>query len=117
MGDDDKLKIYGLRIKQVRTAKGLNQAAMAGTLGLSRPSYTQIESGHTIPTTKVFTRLISEFKVSPNWLYLGTGPMFLEDESGVDYIDNSPGIQEIMNRLFDDPAFLIEVQGLYGDRP
>ncbi|MBE6816561.1 MAG: helix-turn-helix transcriptional regulator [Ruminococcaceae bacterium] len=49
---DDKLVLHN-RLKEVRTARGLSQQALADTVGVSRNTISSIETGQYSPTAKL----------------------------------------------------------------
>ncbi|HNV34648.1 MAG TPA: helix-turn-helix transcriptional regulator [Bacillota bacterium] len=56
------------RLRQIRTSKGMSQAALAGRLGLSKQAIHNYESGANTPTHGVLIRIADEMEVSLDYL-------------------------------------------------
>lgn len=69
------------RIKEVREAKGLNQADFAEMLNLKRNSISLIEVGKRNPSDRTIVDICNTFNVSEEWLRTGEGEMFVETPS------------------------------------
>ncbi len=70
----------GQRIKDVRLNLRLQQKEMAAALQMA-PSYlSEIEGGKANPGPEFFLKLVYEYKVNPNYLFLGVGGMFLDQD-------------------------------------
>ncbi|MEA5600431.1 MULTISPECIES: helix-turn-helix domain-containing protein [unclassified Nostoc] len=68
----DKKAIIASRIREARKMAGLSQAQVAQTLGLHRPSISEIEAGKRNASAEEITKLAEIFDVSVSWL-LGEG--------------------------------------------
>ena len=60
---DDKLVLHN-RLKEVRTARGLSQQALADTVGVSRNTISSNETGQYSPTAKLALILCIALDVS-----------------------------------------------------
>lgn len=74
--DEEERKAIGGKIKQARKALGLKQVDVARELGISRTDYHNFETGKTIPAY-LLLKWLSKKKVSMDWIFTGTGEMFL----------------------------------------
>ena len=74
--------MHGLanKLKEVRKALGLTQKEMAQKLGLSLRGYHNYEKGERDIPTWMIIRLIRDFRVNPEWLFLDKGDMFFSKE-------------------------------------
>lgn len=75
--DTENRKKIGERLKQVRKALGLMQKDIAGKFGIGRTQMTNIEKGKTIPAYLLHW-LHLEHNVSIDWIFSGTGEMFVK---------------------------------------
>jgi len=56
------------RLRQIRTSKGISQAALAGKLGLSKQAIYNYESGANTPTHNTLIKIADEMEVSLDYL-------------------------------------------------
>lgn len=61
------------RLKDARKKSGLTQAEVAALVGISQPTYSQLESGVSKSST-LLPQLAFVLGVRPHWLATGTGP-------------------------------------------
>ncbi len=61
-------KDLGKRLKDMRIKRNLTQAEIAESLGISKPAYSQYESGTKTPSMAQFISLAKYLKCSPNYL-------------------------------------------------
>lgn len=73
----------GLRIKAVRQQLRLQQKEMAAVLQMAASYLSEIEGGKANPGPEFFLKLVYDYNVNPNYLFLGTGEMFLGSESTI----------------------------------
>lgn len=66
------------RIKQVRRLLGLSQQQMGELVGLKQGSYSDMERGKAAPGLALVRMLAERYRVSPLYLLLGQGPIFLD---------------------------------------
>lgn len=81
----------GRRLALVREALGLTQTEVAKTLGVYRNVVGRIEAGEIELRTEHLSVLAEHYRISPNWVLLGVGPVFLISPShhGCDVTLNS----------------------------
>lgn len=60
--------VFGERLKQLRTEKGIGQDKLAKTLGLSNASISYWETGKQLPTIEAVYKLAVYFGVSADYL-------------------------------------------------
>jgi transcriptional regulator with XRE-family HTH domain len=58
-------KVFQQRLKEERATRGLTQAAVAQTLGISQPAYADIESGPSEPRLSTIERLAAVLEIEP----------------------------------------------------
>lgn len=68
----------GRRLRQTRTALGLDQQDFGTRAGMSQPQYNQYENGKRLLTLASALLLCSEYGLTLDWLYRG-------DPSGLPY--------------------------------
>ena len=68
------------RLKMVRCS--LSQTEFAKKIGSSQSTVSGCEKGKQRPDSELIKRICSEFSVNPTWLLFGTGPMYMEGDSG-----------------------------------
>ncbi|MFW5762245.1 MAG: helix-turn-helix domain-containing protein [Cyclobacteriaceae bacterium] len=68
------------RLKKFRKSLKLSQKDFANKLNLQQGSYGDIERGKVGISSTVLKMLITQFYISPVWLYTGKGRMYLPDE-------------------------------------
>ena len=64
-----KLKIFGTRLREVRTSKKLTQKELAEQIGISQKSYSHWENNKTFPSFDNLVKLADLFEVSLDWLF------------------------------------------------
>ena len=69
----------GARLKKIRQHLKLNQTYFTQLLDRTQGSYPQVESGQKSISFRFMKKLITEFRVNPNYIYLGQLPMFIDD--------------------------------------
>ena len=69
----------GLRIKELRNVKKLNQLDFADKIGIKQSPLSQMESGKILPSIETLSKIIRIFNISYSWLIDGEGDMFLEE--------------------------------------
>ncbi len=70
-------------LKKLRKHLGFNQTKMADKLGISQTHWANIETGKRNLTSENILILKEVFNISPNWLLLGKGEMFLDESSNI----------------------------------
>lgn len=67
------------RLKELRKALGLTQAAFAEKIGAKQNTVATYEMGRNTPRDPVIHSICKEFGVNKDWLLTGTGEMFAPD--------------------------------------
>lgn len=70
--------IINERVQMLRKTMEMTMETFGLRLGVSRSAISNIESGNRGVTDQMFTSIIREFNVNPDWLRNGDGEMFLE---------------------------------------
>ena len=68
------------RLKNIREELNLKQWEFAEQLGMNQGPYSAVEREEVGISFKLIQKLITTFKINPNYIYLGHLPMFLDDE-------------------------------------
>ncbi len=88
--DLELTSILSERIKRIRNALNLSQAAFARRLGVNRAHVSRIESGKSAPSEQLLKLIQLEYRVSGAWLVKGIGRMELDFD---EYISQQQEIQ------------------------
>lgn len=83
------------KFKFVRDTAKLNQSEFAEALGLSQSTVSKIEKEGTLPDYSSLEKLITKFKVNPNWIFLDIEPIFLDDEDNTLSFQNQQLIKDL----------------------
>jgi len=67
------------RLKRFRESLNLTQAEMAEAMHMKQGSYSDVERGKVKVSGELLKQLIQEYRISPIWLYEGTGKTTLEN--------------------------------------
>lgn len=96
------------KLRALRAALGLSQAAFAGKIGLKQKAIADVETGRNKLTTRNFDNICRAFNVNPDWLRNGVGEMFLPEieKSALDLF------AEEKNLTAADVAFISTFAGL-----
>jgi len=78
------------RIRKIRLSLNLTQEAFAKSLGINRAHISRIETGKVNPSSTLIKLIISEFKISEEWLLSGNGNM------------ENNNMQKLKKNIFDD---------------
>jgi transcriptional regulator with XRE-family HTH domain len=73
-------KEFGQRLINVRNRLNVNQKDFAAKLDMHACNLSAVESGKSNPTARLLTKLSKLFDVSLDYLFRGTGEMFLTDK-------------------------------------
>lgn len=68
------------RIKELRIQLGLTLEEFGNSLGFSRSSMSNIETGYRSVTDRLIIAIVNTYNVSEDWLRYGTGQMFIESK-------------------------------------
>lgn len=71
------------RIKEVRKALHLTQAAFAGRVGVKQQTIAMLEAGNSNPSEQLINGICREFRVNEEWLRNGTGEMFVPTPASI----------------------------------
>jgi len=81
MDAENRYKEIGHRFVEIRDELGLNQKEMATELGIQPPSLFALEKGKNRISLDILFKLEEGFKVNPDFLLFGRGPMFYTRET------------------------------------
>lgn len=107
----------GLRIKELRNVKKLNQLDFADKIGIKQSPLSQMESGKILPSIETLSKIIRVFNISYSWLIDGEGDMFLEETKSAKNVikkndnindnnfDNKPKVQKMLSN--EEPPYNI----------
>lgn len=107
----------GLRIKELRNVKKLNQLDFADKIGIKQSPLSQMESGKILPSIETLSKIIRIFNISYSWLIDGEGDMFLEETKSAKNVikkndnindnnfDNKPKVQKMLSN--EEPPYNI----------
>jgi transcriptional regulator with XRE-family HTH domain len=65
--------MIGVRIKSYREGKSLKVAGLAGIIGVSQGSLSDIENGKTKPSADTLAKIVRHTDIDPRWLLTGEG--------------------------------------------
>ena len=71
------------RIKEVRKALHLTQAAFAGRVGVKQQTIAMLEAGNSNPSEQLINGICREFRVNEEWLRTGAGDMFVPTPASI----------------------------------
>lgn len=77
------------RIKEVRKAKGLSQAAFGAPFGANRDMINNVENGRAAVSDIMVASICRTYDVSERWLRTGEGEMFIQisrDQEIMDFV-------------------------------
>ena len=72
------MSITNSRIKEVRKAKGLSQAAFGAPFGANRDMINNVENGRAAVSDIMVASICRTYDVSERWLRTGDGEMFVQ---------------------------------------
>lgn len=75
--------MIGERIKELRKALKLTQAAFADRIGIRQNSVALLEMGRNTPSDQTVTFICREFRVNEEWLRTGAGDMFVPTPASI----------------------------------
>ncbi|MGC0155649.1 helix-turn-helix domain-containing protein [Chromobacterium vaccinii] len=88
----------GERIRVERENRGWKQEQLARKAGIGRSTLSNIENGGQDTTTEVFFALAKALKLSPIWLYTGSGPREQAVPEGEAYI-TADSLEDLAERM------------------
>ena len=104
----DHLLEFGKRIKLLREELRMKQKEFASGIGISASFISQIEMGHKNPGYDFLYILMSKYHVSLDWLFYGTGEMFVKQEAKRSEEEERDDISSI-----DDMIWFLENSNLF----
>jgi transcriptional regulator with XRE-family HTH domain len=92
---------YGERLREIRSHLDFSQKDFAAELGIAPSFLSELEKEKTKPGYNFLMKLAEVFNISPSWVLLGHGQMFLNEKNGKPVIEQDFGEQtdEIRNLL------------------
>lgn len=97
----------GIRLKKIRKALFLSQEQFAKEIGLSRGSIASVEADCNKFSQEVLCKLILTFNININYLLVGQGNMFIENE-----YKNINLREEIINTVVETVDKMLKERGL-----
>lgn len=82
------------RIRELRKTLGLTLEKFGSNLGVGKTAISKIEKGENNLTDQMFLSICREYRVNPDWLENGTGPMFLEKSEDDEYMAAAVALSE-----------------------
>lgn len=82
------------RIKELRKALDLTLEKFGANLGVTKTTISRLEKGERSLTDQMFISICREYRVNPDWLENGTGPMFLEKMEDDEYMAAAVSLSE-----------------------
>lgn len=82
------------RIRELRKSLGLTLEKFGANLGVGKTAISKIEKGENNLTDQMFISICREYRVNPDWLENGTGPMFLEKMEDDEYMAAAVSLSE-----------------------
>lgn len=82
--NENKTESFGFRVRKIRESLHLLQTDFAAKINMHSSYLSEIETGHRKVGQKIILKIASEFNVNLNWLLMGKGPMFIEDDEARD---------------------------------
>ena len=83
------VSITNSRIKEVRKAKGLSQAAFGAPFGANRDMISNVENGRAAVSDIMVASICRTYDVNERWLRTGEGEMFIQisrDQEIMDFV-------------------------------
>lgn len=99
--NEDVINDYGKRLREIRNILDVSQKDFASRLGISPSFLSELEIGKTKPGYNFLVKLAEAFDISPSWVLLGHGQMFLSGEKkeiGIefDFGDQAEKIRDLL---------------------
>ena len=89
---------FSLRLRAIREALKMSQAAFSKEVEVSLPTYVRYEATLMMPKVHILSLLIEKFNVNVEWLLTGQGDMFKPKED--------PSFQKGKKILIQDPRYI-----------
>lgn len=95
---------FGKRLRELRSHLDISQKEFAKRCGVTASFISELEKGKTKPSFDLLIKFCGLFDVSPNWLILGKGKMFLEDEyEHTESIEGDRDLKKLIRSLGESP--------------
>ena len=116
MKQENDTSEVGKRLKDVRRVLDISQKDFAAGIDVSGSYLSEIESGKTKPGYNLILAVARKFNVSPNWLLLEQGEMFIGKDSMAaisenDFGDQAERVKELLLYLKKSPLVQSTVLG------
>lgn len=98
----------GQRIKKIRQALNLSQEEFGETFGIKKQFVSLLEKDKTFLNNDKLIKLAVKYKISPNYLLLGIGEMFLYKDAASEY-------ESIKKDILAEVRIMLVNQGLMND--
>ena len=88
------------RVKELMKAKGENAASFAKEIGVPQTTFNRYIAQDKTPTIECVISILATFPdISPDWLLLGTGPMYREGKSPDITVTSNNNVQKGRNNI------------------
>ena len=88
------------RVLSVMEAMKLSKSSFALALDISLPVLTHISSGRNKPGLELIQKVLSNFpSISPDWLVLGKGNMYREEQKSIDLSMELTALQDLNKKI------------------
>lgn len=84
--NESKEESFGSRVRKIRESLHLLQTDFAAKINMHSSYLSEIETGSRKVGQKIILKIASAFNVNLNWLLMGKGPMFIEEENRNDIL-------------------------------
>lgn len=68
-GDKMRSSVFSIRLKEIRLSRGFTQEYIAQLIDISRPTYSNYETGFREPSIQVICRIADIFDINTDWLF------------------------------------------------
>lgn len=89
---------YGERLNKIRTDHGLSMKAMAQSVGVTGPTWSNYEKDVTFPAPSTVCNLCSIYHVNEDWLSCGEGKQYADGYMLGDPLGEAVDYQEKLRR-------------------
>jgi len=113
----DCLIDFGQRLRDTRDFLGLSQKDFSEKLGTSNSFISDIEQEKTKPGYKILMKMAHVFNISPNFILLGKGKMFLEEQEDLgqllDFGDDTGAVVDMLRYLRKSPLVKLTIMAYF----
>jgi transcriptional regulator with XRE-family HTH domain len=103
INNETKADSFGSRVRKIRESLHLLQTDFAAKINMHSSYLSEIETGTRKVGQKIILKIAAAYNVNLNWLLMGKGPMFIEDDATQDNLkweDFGEQVQD-MKELFE----------------